>query len=72
MRGERKRRGETREMEVGENRRAKEGERKEGKREARILVRWKLVTHAGIDGFSRMIVFMRCSANNASRTVGSG
>ena len=33
------------------------------------LIRWKLVTHAGIDGFSRMIVYMKCSANNKSATV---
>ena len=33
------------------------------------LIRWKLVTHAGIDGFSRMIVYMQCSNNNRSATV---
>lgn len=33
------------------------------------LVRWKLVTHAGIDGYSRMVVYMRCSSNNRSTTV---
>ena len=27
------------------------------------------MTHAGIDGFSRMIVFMRCSNNNRATTV---
>ena len=28
-----------------------------------------MVTHAGIDGFSRMIVCMKCSNNNKSSTV---
>ena len=33
------------------------------------LIRWKIVTHAGIDGYSRMIVFMRSSNNNKAYTV---
>jgi len=33
------------------------------------LIRWKIVTHAGIDGFSRMITFMKCSTNNEATTV---
>ena len=33
------------------------------------LIRWKMVTHAGIDGYSRLIVFMKCSSNNKSSTV---
>ena len=33
------------------------------------LVRWRLIIHAGIDGFSRMIVFLKCSNNNKSSTV---
>ena len=33
------------------------------------LVRWRLVTHAGIDGYSRMIVFIHCSNNNKAATV---
>ena len=33
------------------------------------LIRWKMVTHAGIDGFSRMITYMKCSSNNKSSTV---
>jgi len=28
-----------------------------------------MVTHAGIDGYSRLIVFMKCSSNNKSSTV---
>ena len=28
-----------------------------------------MVTHAGIDGFSRMITFMKCSTNNEATTV---
>ena len=33
------------------------------------LVRWRLVTHAGIDGYSRLIGYMRCSDNNKPSTV---
>lgn len=33
------------------------------------LIRWRFVTHAGIDGYSRLIVFMHCSDNNRSTTV---
>ena len=33
------------------------------------LVRWNLITHAGIDGYSRMIVFLHCSNNNKASTV---
>ena len=33
------------------------------------LIRWRLVTHGGIDGYSRLIVYLRCSSNNYSRTV---
>jgi len=33
------------------------------------LIRWRLVTHAGIDGFSRLVVFMHCSDNNRASTV---
>lgn len=32
------------------------------------LIKWKLVTHGGIDGFSRLITFLRCSNNNTSET----
>ena len=32
-------------------------------------MRWRLVTHAGIDGYSRMIVYMKCSSNNEAATV---
>lgn len=31
--------------------------------------RWRFVIHAGIDGFSRMIMFLHCSTNNKSLTV---
>lgn len=31
--------------------------------------RWRLVIHGGIDGFSRMIVFLKCSTNNLVSTV---
>lgn len=33
------------------------------------LIRWRFVIHGGIDGFSRMIVYLRCSRNNMSSTV---
>ena len=33
------------------------------------LVRWRLITHAGIDGYSRLIVFLHCSNNNKASTV---
>lgn len=33
------------------------------------LVRWRFVIHAGVDGFSRMIVYLHCSTNNRSNTV---
>nr|XP_022342022.1 uncharacterized protein LOC111135876 [Crassostrea virginica] len=33
------------------------------------LVRWRLVTHGGIDGYSRLIVYLKCSGNNLSETV---
>ena len=30
---------------------------------------WRLVVDAGIDGYSRLIVFMQCSKNNKANTV---
>ena len=33
------------------------------------LVRWRMVVHGGIDGFSRMIVYLNCLANNKATTV---
>ena len=33
------------------------------------LIRWKMVTHAEIDRFSRMIMFMKCSTNNEATAV---
>ena len=33
------------------------------------MIRWRLVVHHGIDGFSRMVVFARCSSNNRATTV---
>ncbi|XP_060776375.1 uncharacterized protein LOC132885871 isoform X1 [Neoarius graeffei] len=33
------------------------------------LIRWKLVVHGAIDGYSRMLIFLRCSNNNRSETV---
>ena len=36
---------------------------------AYIYCRWRLVVHGGIDGFSRLIVFLQCSSNNRSSTI---
>ncbi len=36
------------------------------------LVRWKLVIHGGINGFSRVITFLRVSTNNRADTVREG
>ena len=33
------------------------------------LIRWKLVIHGCIDGFSRRIIFLSCSPNNRAETV---
>ncbi|XP_057217742.1 uncharacterized protein LOC130571067 [Triplophysa rosa] len=33
------------------------------------LIRWRIVIHGGIDGYSRLIVFLRASDNNRSSTV---
>lgn len=33
------------------------------------LIRWKLVVHGGIDGFSRLIMFLKVSTNNYASTV---
>lgn len=33
------------------------------------LIRWRLVTHGGIDGYSRTIVYLKCSDNNRALTV---
>ena len=33
------------------------------------MYRWKFVVHAGIDGYSRLIVFSKCSTNNRASTV---
>jgi len=30
---------------------------------------WRLVTHAGVNGFSRVIVYLHCSGNNRAITV---
>lgn len=33
------------------------------------LIRWKLVVHAAMDGYSRMVTFLRCSDNNKAESV---
>ena len=34
-----------------------------------VIFRWRLVVHAGIDGYSRLIVYCRCSTDNYAATV---
>ena len=34
-----------------------------------LNLRWQFVIHGGIDGYSRKIVFLACSANNYASTV---
>ena len=33
------------------------------------MIRWHLIIHGGIDGFSRTIVFLKCSDNNRATTL---
>ncbi|KAL7377442.1 hypothetical protein ABVT39_027911 [Epinephelus coioides] len=33
------------------------------------LIRWKLVVHCAMDGYSRMLTFLQCSSNNRAETV---
>ena len=33
------------------------------------LIKWRMVTHGGIDGYSRTVVFLRCSDNNRAYTM---
>ena len=33
------------------------------------MIRWKMVIHAGIDGFSRLITYIKCANNNLATTV---
>lgn len=33
------------------------------------LIRWRFVTHGGIDGYSRLIVYLKCATNNKAATV---
>ncbi|XP_068702664.1 uncharacterized protein [Montipora foliosa] len=35
------------------------------------LIRWRLVVHGGIDGYSRLVVYLKCSDNNRAATVAS-
>ncbi len=34
-----------------------------------FYIRWRFVIHGGIDGYSRMVVFIHCSTNNKAETV---
>ena len=33
------------------------------------LIRWKFVIHGAVDGYSRLVTFLRCSTNNRASTV---
>ena len=33
------------------------------------LIRWRLVIHGGIDGYSRLITYLKVAPNNLSSTV---
>ena len=33
------------------------------------LVRWRMVIHGAMDGFSRAVMFLKCSTNNQALTV---
>ena len=33
------------------------------------LIRWRMVVHGGVDGYSRSIVYLQCSTNNRTTTV---
>ena len=33
------------------------------------LIRWRFVTHCGVDGYTRMVVYLQCGDNNRSSTV---
>ena len=33
------------------------------------LIRWRVIIHGGVDGFSRVITYLKCSSNNRSSTV---
>jgi len=34
-----------------------------------LVFRWQLVVHGGVDGCSRIPVYLKCSDNNRARTV---
>ena len=36
------------------------------------LIRWRIVTHGAIDGYSRVIVYLQCATNNRATTVSKG
>ena len=33
------------------------------------LIRWRMVTHGAIDGYSRLVLYLKCSLNNRATTV---
>ena len=36
-----------------------------------LFCRWRLVIHGGIDGYLRLVVYLKCSDNNRAETVGN-
>ena len=34
-----------------------------------MYCRWKMVVHGGVDGYSRVIVYLKCSNDNRAETV---
>ena len=34
-----------------------------------VICRWRFIIHAGVDGYSRTIVYMHCSDNNRASTL---
>ena len=33
------------------------------------LIRWRMVTHGAIDGYSRVVLYLKCTSNNRATTV---
>lgn len=33
------------------------------------LIKWRFVIHGGIDGYTRTIIYLKCSTNNLAATV---
>ena len=33
------------------------------------LIRWRMVTHGAIDGYSRVVLYLKCTSSNRATTV---